>query len=394
MSLPTVLILGGGFAGLSAAKALSNAVQTGICTAVLVDGNKETAMIPALPDYAAGLLPQDWITSPILDLLPENICFDQTTVQNIRFSENLVETDSGNMRYDHLILTMGSQPTPPPTAMEGSKAYTLTNLRDAQDVRAAFEKHHSAFPTPNIVINGAGYTGIEWAICMARRARQDGIPARIHLVEQHAGIMGFLSPSQQRRVLSSIERHGIRLHTTCQIVAASDVMVELSNGTSISNPLVCRTEGTCSPVHTADTGVETLADGRLRVEPTLALSHYANVFVAGDAAAFPIPDGFLRKAVNFAYYAGAHAGRNVIRQITKRPLRPFRPIDLGWVIPLGDDSVGKALGGIPLAGKMGLRLHYVMCGYRNYSLRNFVRLTGYAARAGRSYKPTRRKEQA
>lgn len=386
--------MGGGFAGLAAAQALGRSVLNSKCTVTLLDAGTETAMIPALPDYAAGLLPREWITAPIQHLLPRHVAFAQTTVKQVRLQEHTIETTTGRRPFDYLIMAIGSAAPPPAQALKTIETYALTNLHDADTLKTAFETHLQQQEQPEIIISGAGYTGVELAICLARRARHDDIPLKIHLVEMKADIMTFLPPSQHKRVLSSIARHHIVLHTHCQIADVSAQQVALSDGCIVAHPLLCRAEGTCAPVPLAEEqGVATLGDGRAIVEPSLALAANPHVFLAGDTAAFSTPNGYLRKAVNFSYYAGAHAGRNVARCIAHRPVRPFHPIDLGWVIPLGDDSVGQALGGLPLLGKMGLRLHYLMCGYRNYSATNFLRLAGHAVRAGNNNPKHKRKEQ-
>ena len=344
-------------------------------------------MVPALPDYAAGLIPRKWISASIPDQLPPNFSFLQARVTEVLLRRKLVRTTMGEVTFDYLVIATGSMPSPSPDALTEHKTYTVTSITDATELKNALDQYLQSTPESSIVINGAGYTGIELAICIARRAKRDGIPINIHLVELNKQILPFLTASQQERVLRSIERHAIHLHTGCQISSAEGDAIRLSDGTEIRSPLLCRAEGTISPLPTNKMNIPKLPDGRLEVESTLGLTRFPNVFVAGDAAAFHIPTGYLRKAVNFAYYAGAHAGKNIWRVIKKRKPRPFKPIDLGWVIPLGDDSVGKAFGSMPLAGKIGLRLHYVMCGYRNYSLRNFLYLCGHAIRAGRKITP-------
>ena len=393
MSLPKVVIIGGGFAGLAAARKLNHAVQSALCTVTLIDANAETCMIPALPDYAAGLIPREQITAPIQEQLPPNTTFFQAKVTGISCKEKVIHTNAGEVTFDYLILAMGSCPSPIPDVLQKIPTHTVTNIADASALKDAFAEHLHNQEVPSIVINGAGYTGIELAICMARSAAQVNSPIHIHLIELRDDILPFLPPSQQQRVHNSIERHAVKLHTQCHIESAQPNRVQLSDGTTIEAPLICRTEGTTAPVKADDEKIVYLSDGRFEVATTLALHAFPYVLAAGDAAAFHAPSGYLRKAVNFAFYAGKHAGMNVVRAIKNKPVRPFKPMDLGWVIPVGDDSVGKAFGSVPLTGKMGLRLHYVMCGYRNYNMKNFWRLCGHAVRAGA--KPaTTRKEQA
>lgn len=390
MSLPKVIIIGGGFTGLAAAGKLHAAVQSGQCELTLIDANQESAMIPALPDYAAGLIPADWVTAPIEKHLPPNTTFIQTKVTGIACKEKVIHTDTGDLSFDYVILAMGSCPSPVPEVLKDVTTHTVTSISDATACKTAFLKHVNDHDYPSIVINGAGYTGIELAICMVRGADRLQKPIDIHLVEMRDSILPFLTERQQQRVYNSIERHGITLHTESQIQSAQQGQVQLSDGTTIKNPLICRTEGTMAPIDPDESALARLTDGRFQITPTLVLEEFPYIFAAGDAAAFHTPHGYLRKAVNFAFYAGKHAGMNVARAINRKPLRPFKPVDLGWVIPLGDDSVGQAFGSLPLGGKMGLRMHYVMCGYRNYNMQNFLRMCGHAVRAGAKREQTRK----
>ncbi len=391
MSLPKVVIIGGGFSGLAAARKLNHALQSARCTVTLIDANVETCMIPALPDYAAGLIPRDHITASIEKQLPAKATFMQAQVTGISCEAKSIHTNAGDVPFDYVILAMGSSPSVPPDVLQKIHTHTITSIADATALKDAFDEYLRSTQSPSVVINGAGYTGIELAICMARRAAKESKPIQIHLIELRNEILPFLPPPQQQRVYNSIERHGIKLHTQCHIESLKNKHVQLSDGATIDKPLICRTEGTMAPVKADEPTIACLRDGRFKVAPTLALDTFPYIFAAGDAAAFHVPNGYLRKAVNFAFYAGKHAGMNVMRAIKQQPLRPFKPIDLGWVIPLGDDSVGKAFGSVPLSGKMGLRMHYVMCGYRNYNMQNFWRLCGHAFRAGA--KPTQTRKE-
>jgi NADH dehydrogenase len=108
------------------------------------------------------------------------------------------------------------------------------------------------------------------------------------------------------------------------------------------------------------------------VKTDLSLPNYPNVFAAGDAAAIEHNGQVLRKAVNFAFHGGRHAGRNLARRLRGRATRPFRPVDLGYVIPLHATSVGRLPLGIWIRGYLGIRLHSLMCGLRNYSFKGFA----------------------
>ena len=383
MATARVVILGGGFAGMAAARALRHAVRAGRCDLTLVDREPVSAMIPVLPDYAAGLLADGVITAPLAGRLPTGAAFLQDTVSAVDPDARTVAMASGKtIPYDYLVLAMGSVAAPGPDGQATDDVYTLTTYADACRLRTAYSRWLESSDRPAVLISGAGYTGIELAVGMVRSAIRQGKRVAVTLVEQREAILPFLGPAQQARVRRCLDRHGITLRTGCKVARFDGSTAVLSDGTATGPVLFCRAEGTVAPVRPAGDQAA-LGDGRLRVTPVLSLPAHPAVFAAGDAAAIPSGDGFLRKAVNFSIYTGHRAGANVARLLRGASPRPFRSVDLGWVIPMGDDSVGRAFGRVPLYGRPGLRLHYVMCGVRNYTFRNLLYFVRHAAGAGR-----------
>ena len=146
----------------------------------------------------------------------------------------------------------------------------------------------------------------------------------------------------------------------------------VAGGRTYENVFFCWAAGSKFAVPEIKGNVDRLRDGRLKVARDLSLPNYPNVFAAGDAAAIEPRGQPLRKAVNFAYYGGKHAGRNIARRLRGRPTRPFRPVDLGWVVPFRETSVGRLPFGLWVHGRLGVRLHHQMCGIRNYSFANIA----------------------
>ncbi len=110
-----------------------------------------------------------------------------------------------------------------------------------------------------------------------------------------------------------------------------------------------------------------LPDGRIIVNEYLQIPAHPEVFAAGDSAAVKDSSGnYIRKAVNFAWFGGKHAGKNISRLAGSKKLRPFKPVDPGWIIPLHEKAVGRLFGFIRAKGRLPLRLHYLLCGIRNY----------------------------
>ncbi|MCA1809456.1 MAG: FAD-dependent oxidoreductase, partial [Lentisphaerae bacterium] len=248
--------------------------------------------------------------------------------------------------------------------------HPLATLADADKIRQDFPAYLASTAQPHIVFSGAGYTGLELAATLGAAAHRQGIHCRITMVEHGAEILPFLSSRQRHRVKNWLQRHDIQVLTNNQIIRFDGRNVDLSSGTKLTDVFLCRTAGTCAPLSLPADQAAALPDGRLLVADCLHLPDHPQVYAAGDAAAIRHRGDYLRKAVNFAIYSGARAGNNVARALRNRAALPFRPIDLGWVIPLMDDSVGTALNYLPLQGRAGLGLHYFMCGLRNFNCNN------------------------
>ncbi|MFA5231966.1 MAG: hypothetical protein WC416_06175, partial [Candidatus Omnitrophota bacterium] len=102
---------------------------------------------------------------------------------------------------------------------------------------------------------------------------------------------------------------------------------------------------------------------------------------AGDAALFITKGNPIRMAVQFSIAEGAQTADNIIRSIKKLPLKKFQPRDLGFIIPMANNRSCGAVFGLNLKGFLPTLLHFMMCIYRSYGLRNKIGLTVNLAKA-------------
>jgi NADH dehydrogenase len=168
------------------------------------------------------------------------------------------------------------------------------------------------------------------------------------------------------KIREYLDSRGIEVLTSTSLQRLVGQTAELSNGDRIENALVCWSAGMKATQEDIEGDLERTKEMRIRTNAALQLPSHPEVFVAGDAAALEKGGTLLRRAVNFSIYSGRRAGKNVARMITGKVPRPFRPADLGWVIPLSEISTGRILNTIPVGGSFGLRLHYFMCGFRHF----------------------------
>lgn len=376
-----ILVLGGGFAGVAAAKKLGHGLghREGVRIRLL-DRNTYTTMLPSLPDVAGNRVDPDTLKEEIRKLLPQDVEYVQATVKTADLNgRKLILDDGSEMPYDYLVLAGGSK-----TNFYG-KEETLKLCRkmdcfnDAiriRDEAAAFIDTH---PETNFVVSGSGFTGIELAMNLNHMLLQKGKPGSVCLVEVADRILPMLSPDMSAYTRNTVERLGIRFLLSTEVTAYDGERLTFKDGTVVENAFYAWCAGVMNAVPVVGNQQE-LKDRRIVVDEFLRIPEHPEVFVAGDSAAVKDASGnYIRRAVNFAYTQGGAAAGNVIRAIHNDPLKPYKPVDLGWVIPLYVSSIGVAMG-MNMKGRLGIPFHYLMCGIKNYNLSNFISYLGYAFR--------------
>jgi len=384
---PHVVIIGGGFGGLSAAKTLRKAdVQV-----TVLDRRNHHVFQPLLYQVATATLSPGDIAAPIRWILrhARNVRVLLGEAVRIDASARRVEfADGGTLDYDYLIVASGSS-----HAYFGHDEWEryapgLKTLEDAITIRRrillAFEKaERETDPVRRrelltFVIVGGGPTGVELAGTLAEIARQtlrdefrsiDTSLARIVLVEA-SRLLATFPDSLQEAARRSLKRLGIEIKEGVAVthIDAHGVMVgteRLDAGTIVwaagvaASPLV-KTLG--APLDRA---------GRVLVEPDLSIPGHPEVFVVGDAAAFLHQGGKLLPGVaQTAIQGAAHAAKNIVRRELGQPTLPFVYKNLGNMAIVGRASAVADLPWARFSGVIGwlawLSLHIVtLIGFRN-----------------------------
>ncbi|MDD5090418.1 MAG: FAD-dependent oxidoreductase [Candidatus Wallbacteria bacterium] len=363
-----ILIIGGGFAGLAAARELSTISRHHSVT--LLDRNDFTTMLPALPDLAGGKISASALKYPIRKLVPDSVEFKRAEISLIDPVKKEVLTQTGTLCYDYLITAYGSRTDFYGFDQNPDALYTLDSLNSAIRMQRDFRHYLKTSAQPGLVICGAGYTGLETAFSLRYLAEMSGCSGMsITMIEAGERILPFLSPWLHGYVTDLLRRRGITVMAGNSVSEFDGRCVTLKTGERIENAFVCWCAGTRRAIEISGSP-ESLKDGRLRTDAYLRVQGYPEVFAAGDAAAIEHNSSFLRKSVNFAIYSGKAVGRNLAATVTGGRMKPFVPIDAGWVIPLHETAVGRLFDRYEIRGRLGLRLHYAMCGLRSRSLRN------------------------
>lgn len=384
-----VVIVGAGFGGLAAAKALrSLAVEV-----VLVDERNHHTFQPLLYQVATAGLDADDVTYATRGIFhrQRNATVVIGSVTGVDFDERLVDLDDGRrLAYDHLILAPGAVTHTFGVPGVAEHAFGLKSVRDAVEIRShvlACVERADGDPLRiedgllNIVVVGGGPTGVELAGGLAelfsRVLRRDfpGIDlrqARIVLVEATDRVLRTFDPKLSRRATRSLERLGVEvvLGTAVREVAADHI--DLGDAGRIP----CRTTIWAAGVTPAPLverlGLERGPGGRIVVGPDLTVPGRSEVFAIGDAAASLAADGaVLPQVAPVAIQGARHVAAVVEAHLRAEAPPPFRYVDKGSMATIGRlSAVAELPGGRRLSGPPGwiawLALHLVMLvGFRN-----------------------------
>jgi NADH:ubiquinone reductase (H+-translocating) len=358
-----VLIVGGGFAGVQAARSVTRSLPGASVT--VIDRTGYATMIPALPDALSGRIATTRLARPLDEALPAGVQLRVDTAVRVDGEARRLHTADGVLPFDALILAPGSVSTPVPAALSGAPWHSVATLEAAMTFRRLVAGRLSREGTPEVLIVGGGYTGLETALAL-RGSTRTVTPPGVTVVEAGEDVLPMVAEGTRGRLKEYLRERGVDLRLATTVQTVEGTRVRLSDGTVVDAPILCWAAGMrAAPI---DLGEDVLRapDGRVDVDEFLRVPGLPGVFAAGDMALLRRKGTLVRRAVNFAYYSGRRAGSNAAAYLTGGRLRRFTPVDLGWVIPLGDASAGRVFGAISVGGRLGLRMHYTMSGFRHF----------------------------
>jgi NADH dehydrogenase len=405
--IPSVIIVGGGFGGLNAARALAGA-NVGV---TLLDRHNYHLFQPLLYQVATAALSPGDIASPIRWILrrQRNIEVLLATVREIDPTGRRVIIDGDPISYDYLVLAPGAAHAYFGHSEWAPRAPGLKTLDDALEMRRrtllAFELAERETNVERqrrlltFVIVGGGPTGVELAGALAEIARQSLVKdfrrirpesARIVLIEGSPYLLGTFPDPLRAAAQRALERLGVEVRTgsvvtgidadgvTFRSDAASDPYVGPGTATevrpyteeSIRAETVLWAAGVAASPIARSLGVPLDRVGRVTPEPTLALAAHPNIFVIGDLCAF-VQDGIpLPGVAQVAMQQGTQAGRNIRRSVEGQPLEPFRYKDYGIMATIGRGSAVGDVFGLKISGFFAwlfwIFLHiFWLIGFRN-----------------------------
>lgn len=369
-----LVIIGGGFAGISAAQVFTQFKEYAEC--MIIDRKDCFEFLPLLPDIIGGKIQPEFLRVSLSGLGRKlGYDFRKEVVEEVALPQRKVFTRNETVDYDYLLVSCGSETNFYGNKMIGTDACKLDSVEDAERIVNEIDRDlHETY-----VISGGGYTGIEVAANLRMRLKKLGRQRRIIVVEGSPLLLGSLPGWMRRYAIASLKRMEIEIRTNTRVADVDKDKIFLSTGERMSASLLIWTAGVRTPDFLQRLDKNKTAQGRILVDEYLKVDRFC--FLAGDAANFSSTGKSLRMAAQFALTEGRCAASNVIREIKgKEPMR-YRPFDPGYIVPMAEGGCGKAFG-VNIRGRFALVLHYFMSIYRSCGMRNRVGISGNLLKGG------------
>jgi NADH dehydrogenase len=385
-----VVIVGNGFGGLAAARALGRAPVN----VVLVDRHNHHLFQPLLYQVATGALNPGDIAAPARAVLRRQrnarVILDRAIAVDV--AAKRLRLEYGELGYDYLVLATGAMHSYFGHDEWAPYAPGLKTLDDAVEIRRRlFLAYEAAERETNpdkqcgwmtFVIVGGGPTGVELAGALAEIARHtlerdfraiDPNMSRIILVEGGGRVLGAYPESLSEKARRQLVRMGVEVRTSARVTSVDEEGIMIGSERLPARTVLWAAGVMASPLG-ASLGVPTDRAGRVRVERTLAIPGREDVFVIGDLAALE-QDGHPVPGVSpAAIQEGRHAAANIQRALRGEALAPFRYLDKGSFAVIGRGAaVGQLFGRVRLSGPVAwlawLFIHIAyLIGYRSRAL--------------------------
>jgi NADH dehydrogenase len=370
-----VVILGGGFGGLEAARALAGAPVD----VTVIDRQNYHLFQPLLYQVATASLSPGDIASPIRWILrrQKNVRVLLAEVTDVDVANRVVRLDDGpglkEIPYDFLIVTTGASHAYFGHTEWQDRAPGLKTLEDALEIRRrvllAFEAAERVSDAAverrllTFVIVGGGPTGVELAGALGEIARRTlrrdfrnirPESARIVLLEGGPHLLGAFPEKLRDAARRSLARLGVEVRTGAMVIGVDTDGVRWRDTSGAEERLPAQTVLWAAGVAASGVAVSLGAPldraGRVLAEPTLSVPGHAEIFVAGDICALQQDGKPLPGVAQVAMQQGRHAARNILRARAGQPLIPFHYRDYGNMATIGRGSAVADLRGLHVSG--------------------------------------------
>jgi NADH dehydrogenase len=379
MNKPKVVILGGGFGGLAAARALYKAADV-----TVVDRHNYQTFLPLLYQVSTAGLAADHVAYPIRGALRKTpVKFRMGSPISIDHKNQEVKLDSSELlKFDHLIVALGSVSAD--FGIPGVKEFTLgmKTVSEALTIRAEIMRRFEDLcrfeddTKLSITVVGGGPTGVEMAGAIAELIRgplkSDQANAASHinitLIEAGPRLLPPFAPSLSARTKKDLEKLGVKVLVNAAVQEVEHRKIKLKDGTTIASEITIWAAGVKGSDAMAQLNLP-IAGNRVAVDPTMQVKNYPNVWALGDIAAAIGKDGnTLPMVAPVAIQQGKFIAKQIVRLAKGQKLENFKYLDKGSMATIGRNKAIVQVKGIKISGAIAwliwlwLHLFYLLGG--------------------------------
>jgi NADH dehydrogenase len=384
---PRVAVVGAGFAGLWAARALGRQPVD----VMVVDRNNYHTFLPLLYQVAAAEVAPEEIVYPVRSVVRglSRVRFIMAEVTGVDVAARTVSTGDASIPYDYLVLAAGSVSNFFGVPGAEEHAFRLKTMDDGIALRnhilSRFEAAQNE-PDPGkrqqamtFTIAGGGPTGVEFAGALAELIRGplakdyrniDLREARVVLLEARDALLEALPTELRAYSAARLRAMGVDVRLGSVVSRVTPASVELLDGTIFPTETVVWTSGVRVDDALRSWGLPVDAEGRIPVRPTLQLEGHPEVYVVGDLAHAVAEGQPVPMVAPAATQQGEVAARNIVRHLRGGEPEPFRYRDPGTMVTIGRNAAvaylrGRSFTGFP-AWILWLFVHIIsLIGFRN-----------------------------
>jgi NADH:quinone reductase (non-electrogenic) len=354
----TVVVLGGGLAGVACAHTLGD---EGV-DVVLVDRNDYHQFQPLLYQVATSQLPAEDIARPHRTIFREFPSVEVVTahVDEVSLAERSLRlADGRTLTGSHLVMAAGARPNFFGVPGADQHAFPLYSVADAERLRLHLQEQVRAVAsgsaeddgTLDVVVVGGGPTGVETTGALVElmtaweKTGRTPYRGQVTLVDRGTALLGAFNKKAHGYSLKKLTEHGATVKLEAGVAAVHPDHVEFDDGTSIQARTVVWGGGESGSAIAQNAGPPTGRGGRIDTQPELTVAGFPGVYAVGDDANIPDDDGNpLPQLGSVAQQSGVWAAENILRELRGDATLPFRYKDKGIMAMIGRNAAVAEVG--------------------------------------------------
>ena len=379
MNRPKVVVLGGGFGGLTAARNLSKFADV-----TVVDRHNFQTFLPLLYQVSTAGLAADHVAYPIRGALKKTgakFCMASPIAIDHRNKE--IKLDSSEvLSFDHLVVALGSATSD--FGIPGVSEYALgmKSVTEALTIRAEVMRRFEDLcrfkddTTFNVTVVGGGPTGVEMAGALAELKRgplksdepNAAANIRVRIIEASSRLLPPFAESLSARTKKDLEKLEVEVLLNSAVKKVEHRKIELSDGKIIDSEITIWAAGVTGSPAITKLNLPT-ERGRIKVEKTLQVSNYPYIWAIGDnAGAIDKTGKFLPMVAPVAIQQGKFLAKQIKRVSDGKPLEDFKYLDKGSMATIGRHKAIVEVKGLKMTGVLAwyawlwLHLFYLLGG--------------------------------